>query len=1167
MPPFSPPHPRRKSLRSSALVIVLMGIVLVSALTVTLFLVSRYEGVSARIALGKATSESLADLAAHTALLRIREATADGLSAGKMWVSEPGRIRVYERKNLSNIKDYELFSAMPGPDTATPDENNVDLNRRLMDGSYPIAAPASGQTQATMKIGWINLPGHPGEAPSATNPITGRIAFWVDDESCKVNINTADGSQKNTRESFGFGTPSEISLQALKTADGTPLTAAQARDIASYAWSKGFNSTAEIGRVASIPVGFYEANRFNITYYSKTPELTFYGEPRIQLLPTLAETNVTYTTLTGPYALTTNPLYAGSSTGTLNAQVAERIDFIYPTSRQLPTGDLYTYPTSHTYLGTKMLPQYPLGRNGQSLNTPKQTAANRSANFAFAYRIAQALDGRDSQDAPFDWPAFGAASASPATKYNVRQRDSIALQILDLSDNSVMVDHVRAFSLPTISHGILGNALSPTSRIGIVCGIGRTPKLTELLITVDTGTADPFGTGHSVPFMQPRIAMEFYFPKYYEGVPLENPYAGSDVSQWRPGNKDVRTKEYNDPDPAKTEPAFFRTSVMNEEDIGAATPKLLVDDITQFVPGEPSPLDPNTYWQNTLLRINGVDLAGNPAYSEYTKPNTANPASPLKKAMKDPSQSAASANHSYAATTEDGQNFFQGVQISRTSTRMPILELIAPSELADSWGPGVYHGQESPSKGTIPYFGTVGGGTFTIEGGVAFRSHTASGATWFNFEFAPLDSLRNDTYTGESVTTIKNTLMKAVIPVNLTAPDSYSVRVADPLVNKFPGDWIIDDGENTLLLPATNNRKPSIYSRGGIGVDPDFPSTTTTRFPSSFDGDNPEFRPGGGGDPLSLWMPRQDIRYPKQSRFPSVGALNYIRTGMIPDDLSVSLDLQKGVPFRSLNLSSESSSQGTYPDWAIFDLFTVPFVPQRPYLLGDAATPKRRLTYGGATEGKLNINNPLVPYPFGETVTGVSQVPPDRTAPLEALFLNIRTSTRYDSGGEPVYDTIDLDKAAEIRGKVQDYLAANGPFRLPGELAEVPGINDYTYTGVAANARSRNDLMREVIGATTTQSNIFSVWVVTQSIRKNPRNKNFGVYEKGDSILGETRRRYIIERHIDYGRDGVPGNAINPGTDGIVGTEDDPIDVNYHPALTYPLPYRWRIVAVENDGL
>ncbi len=37
---------------------------------------------------------------------------------------------------------------------------------------------------------FVAAPGSGGE-PSKTNPMVGRMAFWADDESCKVNVNTA----------------------------------------------------------------------------------------------------------------------------------------------------------------------------------------------------------------------------------------------------------------------------------------------------------------------------------------------------------------------------------------------------------------------------------------------------------------------------------------------------------------------------------------------------------------------------------------------------------------------------------------------------------------------------------------------------------------------------------------------------------------------------------------------------------------------------------------------------------------------------------------------------------------------------------------------------------------------------------------------------------------
>ena len=49
------------------------------------------------------------------------------------------------------------------------------------------AADASSGTTAT----FVNAPAH--KRPSASNPIVGRIAYWTDDETCKLNVNTACG--------------------------------------------------------------------------------------------------------------------------------------------------------------------------------------------------------------------------------------------------------------------------------------------------------------------------------------------------------------------------------------------------------------------------------------------------------------------------------------------------------------------------------------------------------------------------------------------------------------------------------------------------------------------------------------------------------------------------------------------------------------------------------------------------------------------------------------------------------------------------------------------------------------------------------------------------------------------------------------------------------------
>ena len=60
----------------------------------------------------------------------------------------------------------------------------------LQDGSL-IAPDAGGTTTAT----FTSNNGSP--VPKATNPIVGRIAFWSDDETSKLNLNTAAGFTEN----------------------------------------------------------------------------------------------------------------------------------------------------------------------------------------------------------------------------------------------------------------------------------------------------------------------------------------------------------------------------------------------------------------------------------------------------------------------------------------------------------------------------------------------------------------------------------------------------------------------------------------------------------------------------------------------------------------------------------------------------------------------------------------------------------------------------------------------------------------------------------------------------------------------------------------------------------------------------------------------------------
>ncbi|GAT35197.1 hypothetical protein TSACC_3261 [Terrimicrobium sacchariphilum] len=1099
----------QRSNRASALIIILVAVVMVTILCVAFLNFAGIERRSSRLALNSTIAGSLASVGADAALAKLKYATETGMQKGKLWASEPGRIRIFPADNLSAYEDVQLFSALPGPDVpGAADINSVDLNKPSYQGRHPIVEPVSSGGEVPMKVGWIDLLADPGSPASRSNPLIGRVAYWVDDESCKININVADGSKKDTAQSYGFGTPSEVTLEALRKPDGSHLSNAQAAKISEYAWSSGFNSAAEVTRAGlngEVTEEFFEKNKFVLTHYSKAPEISFTGDPKIYLFPAVRLSSngasaggLVRSWLTNAYGVAldsglTNYLSSSGSTDAKRIAITDPINFVYPTSRQieaaLPGKAPFYQFGRHYYLDSaQLLATSPTGTNPE--------------NYIFAKRIAEAIKGMNSLQGAFTWPVFsGSAAGGFADKYNDRQIDSLALQILDIGTRAAMGDEARGGNLPSL---VTTGMLSGKNAIGL----GRTPKFTEFTVSFDAVRTATLPTGSGPP---PRVAnipalqidpkVEFWFPSQFEGMPWDERFGG----YWR---------------------------------LGQNGNNYMLNPVEQVFSGA-SALGGS--WMDNLFQITGIDLGG------------------LSFTSTDPDP-----RHAIYHPYRNGRGGSSNSQPS--GNRRPPFAFATASTSGTVWRPGEYHGVPATDRGSVSLYGPNDPAmtAFPVSGGIVLWTQAGgAGAINGNWDVAPLDSLRGDyrttsgepsyIYTSEPPMSIRTELKEAVIPV----PAGFSIPlpaiehvwhgyVKDPLVNKFPGDWIVSDTDADATLKTSG---ATAYSYQ--------------------DGANPGFLASQGGDPLSVWMPRLDVNYPKQSRFPSIGALNYVRTGVAPDDVTVPLPQQKGTPWRSLSLTPASAPgqatlKGRYPDWAMLDLFTVPFLPQLPFRVGEAAPPKRRLTSGGATEGKININNPAVPYPFSQTMSQVERDQfPKRTAPMEALFYKVRVNQGYDAADVPVYATLGDSEVSTLVSAIQNRVMAGGPFVLPGQMADVSEVDTYTYKGVAEEAQSRNDLLKQVIGAATTQSNVFSIWVVARSVKKKAANTRFGEFEAGDMVTAEVRRRYVVERFIDLGADGVPGNANNPGTDGVVGTEDDPVDPKYHPAMKPPFPYLWRIVSME----
>ncbi|XHR27118.1 MAG: Verru_Chthon cassette protein A [Chthoniobacteraceae bacterium] len=240
------PPPTKTRPAGFALVLVLTFLVLLAGLTVGFLCRVTTERASTFAYHSAGSAHQLADTAVSLVQGQIHIATTRG--ANVAWASQPGMIRTFDvNGNLLNA--YKLYSApamisgsvpitngtstdMPPLTWSTDTALWTDLNAPVeIEGVkiFPILDPsASGTTASTtgsavegysitsvpgsstyqpipMPVQWLyklrdgtmvaptkiadNMVTVAGE--TTANPIVGRIAFWADDDTCKVNVNTA----------------------------------------------------------------------------------------------------------------------------------------------------------------------------------------------------------------------------------------------------------------------------------------------------------------------------------------------------------------------------------------------------------------------------------------------------------------------------------------------------------------------------------------------------------------------------------------------------------------------------------------------------------------------------------------------------------------------------------------------------------------------------------------------------------------------------------------------------------------------------------------------------------------------------------------------------------------------------------------------------------------
>ncbi len=226
-------------------------IVLVSVVVLAFFASATTERTAAHTQANSEAARNLSNNALQFAMAQISDGTKGGTAQAPLaWASQPGMIRTYDSSGnphryhklysaqnmtVSNPASFSVGEDAPPADWRSSPAVWTDLNAPVagVDGTlnYPILDPAALTGTASVQpsgFSITNPPGYTGgnstvdnnRAPmpvrwlyqlkdgtmvpgvgsgntatvagaTAANPIVGRIAFWTDDETCKVNINTA----------------------------------------------------------------------------------------------------------------------------------------------------------------------------------------------------------------------------------------------------------------------------------------------------------------------------------------------------------------------------------------------------------------------------------------------------------------------------------------------------------------------------------------------------------------------------------------------------------------------------------------------------------------------------------------------------------------------------------------------------------------------------------------------------------------------------------------------------------------------------------------------------------------------------------------------------------------------------------------------------------------
>ena len=1095
--------------------IITLSLLVVATILVTGFLVSmRTERQAAQAMANSQLTDAIAQDAVQHAIALLDNNIPQPVPPGQSpkpqnWIVSPGLLTKVTGID-GTTPAYIPLSTNPDPFNP-PTTNYVDLNAAIP-GSNP-AGNYIDTAVGPMLATWVNVLRNPLAPASATNPVVGRYAFWMDDENAKINVNTA------------YGKPASLQTAANQIYRTNPLDGIAPSSGYEQVGFDALQSTTDTypGDGTHMANGTV-ANAVGTSILSGSTEISARLYPlwhpsamNLDVLPTdpaclnraaLADWifNGVYNAMYG--GVINNTVYPGGATTPLaykQANGGRYRPLAYPEQiMQFVTADSSGNPTDPTLF---------------SRNKFNLTAYNRAPEFNAFGKPRLLMENR------IRTKSTGLANDSMGN-LGVSGAETEFCQTPDFDLNGPMYFHGddnSAVSNPSSCYNDLGSVQMVADYIATLLNRNDWPGMPA------RSFVDKWGGDANALREADQVAWNIASLGTYSSN-LEN--SGTNTQDWPDGSNLVFVKALNAATPDSKNHVSPTVSLVTDQPVASPAPIYL---------------DPNRCLRVGKLSGKAImPFNGKPRLNEVVMSITATPVDPtnqpgvfalamslqceLYAGRRCPPGTFSPSLGLYFSLT----HFFYTISDAAGDKAVQMMMGSSPkgdAGASDGYPGGILGhqaGGSGNSAGTSTFINCLGGSlppgssaVFPADHYLVLATAVGSGIYASNSAttiFAPATPGASPPPTAQGFKGIVNVSAKARIALYAGNGDVYRTWEIVPVWDN------VNTTQAALQPPAS--QQDSITWNFNLDLT-NLPIATNTVFTRSLE--VPDARLGGGthdkngnalwvlnpeaADPSQVkadslykensnsmggvldlddysWLDAQNYFYPNCPR-PSIGFLSCVPTGM-----------QRGLPSQTLTFGP-SASRTDLPDWLLLDLLA----PALQDTLQPAPAP---LSYLHGTMGKINLNALINPLYLNPAST--------RTLPMQALFKNM----------VPDSQLLQMAKNVVTHNLSGLDWGARGQYDYIGELCEVAGVADSGNTNW-----QKETIIRNLANLLTTQSNTFKVYALAQvvSVQKKAGNTDYGAVETGDTVTvnGEKRFESVIERSVWPGVDGVPGNAHATG--------------------------------------